>query len=185
MNGFSKVLLLFILITGRAAFASDQAIDFARDVEPVLTQHCAQCHGAMKQRGGFRVDSRSSLIGEADSGEPAIVPNESRSSELIRRIESTDDGEWMPPEGPRLSAEEIDKLKRWIDAGAEWPDAANVKTSTSEIVPTPTSIAILSFELSMMTCRLMILCAGRSRGTSCHRMTHVLSLQRVFFLQDR
>ena len=58
-----------------------------------------------------------------DSG-PAIVANRSSESELLRRVASTDRDEMMPPEGARLTAEELALMKGWIDAGAAWPETA-------------------------------------------------------------
>ncbi len=64
---------------------------------------------------------KSIALKGGESGEPAILPGKSASSELIARITSDDEALQMPPEGERLSAKEIDLLKRWIDAGATWP----------------------------------------------------------------
>ena len=97
-------------------------VDFARDVRPLFTTHCTACHGGVKQAGGLSFISRDQALAEADSGSAAIVPGDPEGSELLRRVASTDEAERMPPpeHGRGLSAEEIDVLRAWIAAGAEW-----------------------------------------------------------------
>src|SRR5262249_36339643 len=73
-------------------------------------------------------DVRSIALRGGESGEPAIVPGSSAKSALIRRVTSSDEDEVMPPEGKRLSANEVQLLRAWIDAGASWPDALSGET---------------------------------------------------------
>src|SRR6185436_19450315 len=58
------------------------------------------------------------------SRSPAIVPGKSRESELIRRITSQDPDEQMPPKGKgsKLTENEIELIKHWVDQGAKWPE---------------------------------------------------------------
>jgi hypothetical protein len=98
-------------------------IDFARDIQPLLKQRCGECHGENKQKGGLRFDARAGAVKNGDSGLPAIVPGKADESELLARVLSRDGTVRMPPEGERLTADEIALLKRWIDAGAVWPDS--------------------------------------------------------------
>ncbi|HET7218406.1 MAG TPA: ankyrin repeat domain-containing protein [Vicinamibacterales bacterium] len=95
-------------------------IDFARDVQPLLKERCYECHGPTKQMNGYRLDRRGRAL--AGVVRPNIVPGSSDSSRLYRRVLTPEFGTQMPPDDP-LSAEEISVLKRWIDEGAEWPDA--------------------------------------------------------------
>ncbi len=97
-------------------------VDFARDVRPLFTTHCTACHGGVKQAGGLSFVARDRALAEADSGSMAIVPGDPEGSELLRRVASTDEAERMPPpeNGRGLSADEIDVLRAWIAAGAEW-----------------------------------------------------------------
>ena len=101
------------------------AVDYTRDIQPLLSEKCASCHGAIKQEAGLRLDDQSSATSELDSGQRAIVPGDPASSELIRRISSDDEGERMPPEDsnkPALSQEEQRLLKQWILDGAKYDD---------------------------------------------------------------
>ena len=97
-------------------------IVFQRDIQPILNEHCAACHGGVKREGGFSVVSRKLLLGETDSGEPVVVPRRPDASGLIARITTTDVDERMPPEKPPLSEKEISLLRRWIEMGAPWPE---------------------------------------------------------------
>ncbi|MCA9049910.1 MAG: DUF1549 domain-containing protein, partial [Planctomycetaceae bacterium] len=96
-------------------------IDFVRHVHPVLAQ-CIKCHGPEKQQGGLRLDVSNGLIRAGDSGSAAVVPGDASASELIRRVESADHSERMPPEGAPLSVEQIRILRSWIEQGAHRPE---------------------------------------------------------------
>jgi hypothetical protein len=99
--------------------APQPAVDFARDVQPILARSCVGCHGPQKQRGGLRLDTAAGLRQGGDSG-PPVVPGNSSKSRLYRAIAGTE-GKVMPPKGPRLAAAEVGRIKAWIDQGAKLP----------------------------------------------------------------
>ena len=96
------------------------ASDFARDIQPLLARRCYACHGPETQEAGLRLDDPAAATAELDSGMRAIVPGDAAGSELLVRISSGDPDVRMPPEGPRLEAEEIAALEQWIVAGGQW-----------------------------------------------------------------
>jgi hypothetical protein len=101
---------------------SGQHIDFQTDVRPILMEHCAECHGGVKKASGFTVLSRESMLSESDSGNPGFMSGNSQESSMMVRLRSEDMDERMPPEGhDALSADQMDVLAKWIDAGAPWP----------------------------------------------------------------
>ncbi|MGN6544635.1 MAG: DUF1549 domain-containing protein, partial [Aureliella sp.] len=110
----------WLMALAMPAIASADDVDFATTIQPLLAKRCYSCHGPDKQEGGIRLDQRATLLEAADSGEMPIVPGDSAKSELVRRIESTDDSERMPPEGEPLKKDQIAALRQWIDAGAEY-----------------------------------------------------------------
>jgi len=112
---------LAVVLTGPRA---QGAVDFAREVRPLLETHCFKCHGPEKQKGGLRLDTKEGAFKPADSSEKAIVPGHANESRLIKLVSSKDAAERMPSKGEPLSTAQIDLLKRWIDAGAEWPEAS-------------------------------------------------------------
>jgi hypothetical protein len=128
-------ILALVVAWAAPAWGADD-IDFGRDVRPILKQHCFKCHGTIKQQGGLRFDHRDGAIREGDSGEKSIVPGSAEASELIRRVISDDESFQMPPEGERLTAEEIDLLRRWIDGGAPWPESADFVPVGGELTVT-------------------------------------------------
>ncbi len=122
--------ILFLLATvpvGATLGSPENAVDFARDIQPLLQEHCVQCHGPDKQRGGYRLDVREIALTGGDHHAPNILPHQSAESPLIRFVSGTDEDLNMPPKGPALPPERIDLLRRWIDQGAAWPDSASAK----------------------------------------------------------
>src|SRR5687767_4300363 len=97
------------------------AIDYERDVRPILTQ-CFNCHGPRKAQSGLRLDLRQNALRGGDYG-VVIVPGRSAESKLIMRLTGSKAGIQMPPTGP-LPEHEIDILRAWIDQGAEMPGRA-------------------------------------------------------------
>ena len=117
------VFLCVALGTTRVNWAQEP-VDFARDIRPILADHCFTCHGpdAATREGGFRLDLRDSALAEADSGEFPIVPGDVSVSEVIRRVRSNDESEQMPPPESvhRPTQQQIELLERWIAEGADW-----------------------------------------------------------------
>ena len=107
-----------------AAPAADApaAIDFERQIRPLLVGRCGDCHGPDTQESRLRLDVKHRALKGGDFG-PVIVAGKSGESELIRRITSTNDKKQMPPDGDRLSAAEIALVQQWIDSGAAWPES--------------------------------------------------------------
>ena len=114
--------LCFAMLTGIAT--ADDSVSYSRDVRPILSQYCFKCHGPdeLTRHGGLRLDHPESAYGSGESGEIAIVPGSVDKSELVRRIESQDADEVMPPESSKLTLTETQKevLKRWIADGAKY-----------------------------------------------------------------
>lgn len=99
---------------------SSEKVDFSTQIKPILNNKCITCHGGIKKSGGFSLLFEEEAFATTESGKPAIIPGDASGSELIRRLHEDDPELRMPYEKPRLSAEEIDLLTRWIEQGAEW-----------------------------------------------------------------
>lgn len=111
-----RVSLLYLLAV--VVPASAKEIDFAHEVVPVLKEHCGKCHTGDQKKGGLSFNTRETTLVGGESG-PAVTAGTSAKSELLVRVLAADDSR-MPPEGPRVPAEKIEILKRWIDEGAKW-----------------------------------------------------------------
>ena len=96
-----------------------QAVDYLREVKPLLKRRCFSCHGALKQKSKLRVDT-AALMRKGGSEGPAIIPGDGSGSYLIEQL-TADGDERMPPEGEALTVKEIALLRDWIDAGASAP----------------------------------------------------------------
>jgi hypothetical protein len=122
---------LFLLATSIVApvLAEDGAkpatIDFNRDIRPILSARCLNCHGIDEEsrKGELRLDQRADAVRNRD-GFHVIKPGEPDESELIARVDSTEAEEIMPPpkSGPPLKPEERELLKRWVSEGANYAE---------------------------------------------------------------
>jgi hypothetical protein len=114
-------LLLFgwILLPRAAADGPPAALDFNRDIRPILSENCFYCHGqdGQKREADLRLDDRAAAIAAG-----AIVPGDAGASTMLERIHSTDPDVQMPPpdSNRRLSPEQKRLLDRWISAEAEY-----------------------------------------------------------------
>ncbi len=99
------------------------AIEFNRDIRPILSDHCFACHGpdAKHREADLRVDNESGLFGtEAEPG--PVMRGDAEQSELWRRVVSKDADEVMPPPefAKPLSDSQRELLRKWIEQGAKW-----------------------------------------------------------------
>lgn len=104
------------------ADAADSAdtIDFDKQIKPLFTKHCVECHKADKNESGYRLDLGNLAIQGGDRG-VAIVPGKSDESLLFQALIGKGDITAMPYEKPRLPAADIELIKKWIDGGAKVP----------------------------------------------------------------
>lgn len=118
---FMKSWGLFVagLLLVNSALAED-AIDYGRQVKPILQARCYACHGVLKQNGGLRLDTAALAIKGGESG-ATITPGNLAASPLVDRISATEESERMPPEGEPLKPAEIAAIKAWVAQGAKAP----------------------------------------------------------------
>ena len=109
-----------ILLSLALDFSAFADVDYAAQVQPILAKRCYACHGPDQQEGGIRFDQFETLASPADSGQTPIIPSKPADSELLRRVQSQDPSNQMPPEGQRLSAKDVELLRAWIDEGAKF-----------------------------------------------------------------
>ncbi len=117
----SCTLIMVVAAMGGADGQQADEVDFNRDIRPILSNHCFQCHGPDEDQreADLRLDTRSGAIDDL-GGYAAVVEHDPVESELIRRVKETDDDGRMPPEGDRLSEHEIALLEKWIQQGAPY-----------------------------------------------------------------
>ncbi|MEO6036154.1 MAG: DUF1549 domain-containing protein [Verrucomicrobiota bacterium] len=102
---------------------ASHAIDFSREIQPILETSCTKCHGHGKEKGGFRIDTRETFLKGGDTG-PAVVIGKSADSLLIELVMGFDPDAVMPKKGSKLKPEQIGLLRAWIDQGLKWDQGA-------------------------------------------------------------
>ncbi len=100
------------------------AIDFNRDIRPILSEHCYTCHGPDegKRKAGLRLDVKEEAFRVLKSGKAAVVAGDAKASSIVERVETKDPDEVMPPPegGKPLTAAQVALIRRWVEGGAEW-----------------------------------------------------------------
>lgn len=120
-----------------------RAVDFNRDIRPILEASCVKCHGHGKSKGGFQLDTRETFLKPGDTG-PAVVVGKSGESLLIDLVSGLDEDNVMPQKGTKLTAEQVGLLRAWIDQGLAWDARVsfgrephrNLKPHKPELPPT-------------------------------------------------
>ena len=105
-------------------------VDYTRDVKPILAARCYGCHSARKHENELRLDA-ASLILKGGEGGAAVEPGKSGDSLLIEAVLG-ENMLRMPPEGEPLTADQIGKLKKWIDQGATAPKNETIPPDPSQ-----------------------------------------------------
>ncbi len=138
---FSTASLLLLTLTTGFVFGQSPAsekISFNRDIRPILSDKCFQCHGPDESAReiDLRFDIQESAFADL-GGHRAIVPGDAGASEMVVRILEEDEDLRMPPEESKkhLTSDEIELLKRWIDEGAKWSEFWAYVPATKHPIP--------------------------------------------------
>jgi len=137
-NRYLSLSVVSILIAIPLSLAADDAVQFNRDVRPILSARCYHCHGPDEhdREADLRFDTATPDLAERE----IIVPHDPDASELVARIVSNDPELVMPPPEAKLelSKQEIELIQRWIKQGGEFnghwsfipPEAVSIPAST-------------------------------------------------------
>jgi mono/diheme cytochrome c family protein len=101
---------------------------FATQVLPLLKDKCFACHGGdkAKVKGGLDLTTRDGLLRGGDGG-PAVAPGKPADSTLVSSVVRSDSDTAMPPkENDKLTPEQVEAVRRWVEAGAPWPSAEKI-----------------------------------------------------------
>ena len=127
MKQFLPLVLVLTAVIGgapaRAAAPAVPAVDYAREIRPLLSKNCFACHGPddSKRAAGLRLDQRAAAVAARGSRPGVIAPGKPDASALLKRVAAADASR-MPPPGtaPHLTPAEIAKLREWIRQGAPY-----------------------------------------------------------------
>ena len=134
----------------KAADAKANEVSFYRDIRPILQEHCQGCHQPAKRGGEYVMTSFKELLKGGESEAPAIVPGDLEESYLVLLITPDEEGHAeMPKEKPALPKADIEKITRWIKAGAkdDTPESARQKFDATHppVYQTPPVVTALDF----------------------------------------
>ncbi len=122
------ICLIFLTMISSGLAQSESTarqLSFNRDVRPILSDKCFQCHGPdeASRETNLRLDLRASALADL-GGYQAVLPGDPENSDLIHRINSHDADERMPPvdSGKTLTPQEAKTLTIWIQQGAPWAE---------------------------------------------------------------
>ena len=150
MNAFSRIRTTVILLAaasvvgfGARRLVADEEIIFSRDIRPILSQNCFDCHGPddKQRKADLRLDTKDGLFTEL-GGQTPFVSFKPEKSEGLRRMASDDPDERMPPPktGKRVSAAQLDLIRRWIAQGAKWSQHWSYLPPVRPAVPQASSV---------------------------------------------
>jgi len=116
------LLACLLSATASGQTTESDAVDFNRDIRPVLSDVCFACHGPddATREADMRLDLKEAVFAAREKA--LIVPGRPEESELYRRLMSTDDAERMPPPESKkqLTGQQKENVRRWIEQGAPW-----------------------------------------------------------------
>jgi hypothetical protein len=122
----TTTILIALALAGNVAA---EAPDFAKDIAPILEASCVKCHNSTKAKGKLNMQTKEGALKGSEDGK-LFEAGKADDSALIKvLLLPEDDDDAMPPKdkAPRPTKEQVEKLKEWINAGANWPDGAELK----------------------------------------------------------
>ncbi len=147
--GLCPSILLLVALGMPTASAADEPNDeqiefFEKSVRPLFVNHCSECHGEGRAKGGLRLTSGEAMRRGGDSG-PAVVAGKPDESLLIEAVGHRGDIK-MPPK-QKLADAEIAALRRWVEIGAPWPvEKADTNPTAAPFTITPEQRSFWSFQ---------------------------------------
>ena len=126
--------------------ATQPRMQFVRDIQPILEQNCVSCHRPEKLKGDLDMTTLAATIKGGENGTSLVAFDPDASPLYTHTTLKEDDEELMPPvkSGGPLKAEQQEKLKRWVQQGAPWPEGVVLvpKTKTEDRPPSPDTIEL-------------------------------------------
>ena len=127
--------LVFVCSISTTLFAQ---IDYESDIQPIFSNNCVSCHGGTS---GVTLSNYSAAINSigAQYEVRVITPGNADNSPLVDKIEDNPQFGDRMPQGGQLSSDEINKIKQWINEGAN----EQVTTSNEDEIVSPNEFKLL------------------------------------------
>ncbi|MEZ4660841.1 MAG: c-type cytochrome domain-containing protein [Caldilineaceae bacterium] len=108
------------------------------DLQPIFQQHCSECHGDDDPEEGLQVTTYKGIMAGSIYG-AVIKPNDPEGSYLVEMVSTGQ----MPKKGPKLTAQEIELIIAWINAGApEHSSGVSASASVTSTTSITDSVAV-------------------------------------------
>ena len=137
---FVTVLFSILIFATHVSAAKKQPVDFIRDIKPILSDRCFNCHGpdANNRQADLCLDLKEEALAAITfEGNHVIWAGRANKSELIKRIHSDNPDFKMPPAESKLELtdEEIELLTLWVEQGAQWENHWSFETPKNQTPP--------------------------------------------------
>ena len=123
---------MILALLAMVPVGGDGPVDFGRDVLPILSEYCFDCHGpdAAARKGDLRLDAHDDVLFVVEPGAP-------EESELLARLVHENPKRLMPPPstGKAPTAAEREVLRRWIEEGAVWAGHWSFEAVEAPLIP--------------------------------------------------
>ena len=116
--------------------AQSPAIDFDRDIRPILAKNCYECHDARKQKAHLRLDSAAAVMKGSENG-AIVIPGNGEKSPIVRRLLGLDGEDRMPKDEDALPPAQIALIRAWIDQGAALPAGEQAQVAAAAAAEPP------------------------------------------------
>lgn len=137
LTHYSRALVAMMFLS---PFAMLHAVDFEKDIQPILKDHCFKCHSGPRAKAKIRYDNVRYFKEVIGTDQYAIVvpgkPDQSKLLKLASLPQTATDA--MPPPKAKdepMSARDLAMVRQWILEGA----SLEPRPSAAEAAPTPTT----------------------------------------------
>ena len=122
-------LAVWLLIFPRAS-----AVDFEKDVKPVLERRCAKCHAYGERKGGLSMETRESLLKGGEDGK-VVEAGKTTGSLFLDLLVEKDSADRMPQKADKMPDDEIALLQAWVKAGLPWEEGFAFRHPKAPMAP--------------------------------------------------
>ena len=122
MPSHRTLAFIFAMLAALSAGPGIHAADptFSKDIAPILTARCMNCHGPKRQKNDLRLDSAEAVNKGGKHGPIFVAGNPDKSPMYFRITRPVGDEDRMPATGELLTKQQTDAIKAWIAAGVKF-----------------------------------------------------------------
>ena len=137
------VLIEVVQLTPQAQEPQPQAIEFSRDIRPILDRNCTSCHQPASKQSDLDLTTFDRFQAGGRRG-PAFVPGSPEQSLVIQFITAAMKPS-MPMGQPPLAATDVSRIRDWISSGAKGDAPSEIVSSEPAVYHQAPVITALRF----------------------------------------